>query len=446
MANRVKEVSAFNGTSWGAAVPLGVNDANIDITSSTSQPDGSAVSGVTGDSATALDTAAVAVASGDTGASAWTKFNRFRKRVASNFANYIQGSIATSYNATGSDSAVYSTNVLNNYMANVIGYSGTTAPEAGSVADQLSSLNDNIVSKPPLNQRKILLLGDSYNYGNGGIDGHGWGYYFNQFNGTNGTVVHQNTGGFAAVAESANASYNNCTYAQVIDQLSASENYDLIIAQAGWNDASTGRNPGGASALVTGVNSFVSKCKAKWPSCEIIVIATNNRTVCDEAKINCLNAIVDTAVANNLKATRSSYLWMQSGNYNASDNIHLSDAGYQKLAQYITNYINGWDGDANISYTTNGSNIMYFPQGLKIVSGQISTGSDGKASLTYPVKFTNTPNIVCMISGVSQASVFDARAGDLTTTGCNFAATRCNNGGTVQAFANASIRYFIIGI
>lgn len=144
MANRVKEVSAFNGTSWGAAVPLGVNDANVDITSSTSQPNGSAVSGVTGDSATALDTTAVAVASGDTGASAWTKFNRFRKRVANNFANYIQGSIATSYNATGSDSAVYSTNVLNNYMANVIGYSGTAAPSEGAVANQLSSLNDRL--------------------------------------------------------------------------------------------------------------------------------------------------------------------------------------------------------------------------------------------------------------------------------------------------------------
>ena len=143
MANRVKEVSAFNGTSWGAAVPLGANDSNIDITSSTTQPDGSAVSGVTGDSATALNTSAVTVSEGDTGASAWTKFNRFRKRVANNFANYIQGSIATSYNATGSNSAVYSTNVLNNYMSNVIGYSGTATPSAGTVADQLSSLNDN---------------------------------------------------------------------------------------------------------------------------------------------------------------------------------------------------------------------------------------------------------------------------------------------------------------
>lgn len=168
MANRVKEVSAFDGTSWGAAVPLGANDSNIDITSSTTQPDGSAVSGVSGDSATALDTSAVAVSEGDTSASAWTKFNRFRKRVANNFANYIQGSIATSYNATGSDSAVYSTNVLNNYMANVIGYSGTTAPSAGTVAAQLSSLNSTINNNTITSSRMGLFTR---------IGSHTWGVW-----------------------------------------------------------------------------------------------------------------------------------------------------------------------------------------------------------------------------------------------------------------------------
>jgi len=141
--DRIKEVSAFDGTSWGTAVPLGADDSNIDITYKTTQPNGDPVSEVTGDTALALDNAAVTVSEGDTGASAWTKFNRFRKRVINNFGNYMQGSIALSYNSTGSDNAVYSTNVLNNYMANVIGYSGTTTPTEGTVAAQLSSLNDN---------------------------------------------------------------------------------------------------------------------------------------------------------------------------------------------------------------------------------------------------------------------------------------------------------------
>ena len=148
MANRVKEVSAFNGTSWGAAVPLGADDINIDITSNTTQPDGSPVSGVTGDTATSLDTSAVIVSQGDTNASAWTKFNRFRKRVANNLSNYIQGSIATIYNATGSNTAVYSTGVINDYMTNVIGYSGTTTPSKGTVIAQLSAGSDISVNIP----------------------------------------------------------------------------------------------------------------------------------------------------------------------------------------------------------------------------------------------------------------------------------------------------------
>lgn len=148
MANRVKEVSAFNGTSWGAAVPLGADDVNIDITSGTTQPDGSPVSGVTGDTATSLDTSAVTVSQGDTNASAWTKFNRFRKRIVNNLSNYIQGSIATVYNASGSNNAVYSTGVMNDYMTNVIGYSGTTTPSKGTIVAQLSAASGISVNIP----------------------------------------------------------------------------------------------------------------------------------------------------------------------------------------------------------------------------------------------------------------------------------------------------------
>jgi len=76
--SKIKEVSSFDGTSWGTAVPLGAEDANIDITSSTQNP---ADSSSTLDSLTASD---VTVASGDTGAGAWTKYNRFRKKVVNN--------------------------------------------------------------------------------------------------------------------------------------------------------------------------------------------------------------------------------------------------------------------------------------------------------------------------------------------------------------------------
>ena len=86
---KIKEASSFNGTSWGAAIPIGADDANVDITSATTDPGGGAVPGVPGDTSTSLDSAAVTVSStnSDTDASAWTKFNRFRARVKNALAN-----------------------------------------------------------------------------------------------------------------------------------------------------------------------------------------------------------------------------------------------------------------------------------------------------------------------------------------------------------------------
>ena len=135
---KIKEVSSYNGTSWDTPVPIGANDANIDITSSTTNP-----TDTTATSAGLVDSN-VTVVSGDTAASAWTKFNRFRKRVQNAFGHFAGVTLRTAYNTSNTDTSVYTTGVINNYMSNVIGYTGTTEPSAGTVAAQLSSLNSNI--------------------------------------------------------------------------------------------------------------------------------------------------------------------------------------------------------------------------------------------------------------------------------------------------------------
>ena len=146
---KIKEVSSYNGTSWDTPVPIGANDANIDITSSTTNP-----TDTTSTSAGLVDSN-VTVVSGDTAASAWTKFNRFRKRVQNAFGNFAGVTLRTAYNTSNTDTSVYTTGVINNYMSNVIGYTGTTEPSAGTVAAQLSSLNSNI------NDLKIISSGNA---------------------------------------------------------------------------------------------------------------------------------------------------------------------------------------------------------------------------------------------------------------------------------------------
>lgn len=144
--SKIKEVSSFNGSTWGTAVPLGVNDSNVDITSSTTNAADSTAT------LAGLDNTAVTVTSGDTDASAWTKFNKFRKRVKNVFGNYVTTSlVVNAYKPSPSSGDIYSAGVLNNYMANVIGISGTsTTTVAGSkqtVLSAINSLNDNKVAK-----------------------------------------------------------------------------------------------------------------------------------------------------------------------------------------------------------------------------------------------------------------------------------------------------------
>ena len=204
------------------------------------------------------------------------------------------------------------------------------------------SLTEEDIPHRTLDDSSILLIGDSYNYGTGGVSGCGWGYYFNQKNGTSATIIHQDGGGFAAVGNSS-AQYPNMNYASVITQLSDTPAYDLVIAQSGWNDASTSRNTGGTAAIISGVNAFVSAVKAKWPQAEIIIIPTNNGTACTADKLTRLKTISDAAFDNYVRSCSRSFAWFN-GKGMDSGSEHLTDAGYQALAELITRFVKGWDG------------------------------------------------------------------------------------------------------
>ena len=181
MANRIKSISKYSGTAWGTETPIGADAANVDLaTSYTTVTESTATSGATaeaaigkihtdttnlkkaghgngtvtnydstsGETSKVLTTDCVVAASDDT-ATAWSKFNRFRRRVSNKFADYFLISnlttSTTGVTTTGSDTTAYTTKAINNYLANVVGYTSSTAPEAGTIASQLSSLNDKTI-------------------------------------------------------------------------------------------------------------------------------------------------------------------------------------------------------------------------------------------------------------------------------------------------------------
>lgn len=178
MANRIKSISKYSGSAWGTEIPIGADAANVDLaTSYTTVTESTATSGATAEAAigkihtdttnlkkaghgngtvtnydsTSSETSKVlttdcVVAANDDTATAWSKFNRFRRRVSNKFTDYFKianlVTSSTGVTTTGTDTTVYTTKAINNYLANVVGYTSSTAPEVGSIATQLSTLND----------------------------------------------------------------------------------------------------------------------------------------------------------------------------------------------------------------------------------------------------------------------------------------------------------------
>lgn len=159
----IKSASVFNGENWETPVPFGADAENISITSAT-EKDPTQSDGVN------LDSTDVAVSSGDTAATAWTKFNRFRKRVANRFTDII----TTAYTSSGVNNKTYSTKVINDFMTNVIGYTGTSTPSAGKISSQLSTDHNNIAkynvgysdTYAPLKSVSFVLNGTYKSIGN----------------------------------------------------------------------------------------------------------------------------------------------------------------------------------------------------------------------------------------------------------------------------------------
>lgn len=178
---KIKEVYEYNNGSWENGTPIGADASNVDValSDSTSTRDLQSVLGnvsvsdssiktqlsgkvdtdsgdikdtvvsvldpssVT-DTSEDIDSTDVIVAAGEDQTTMWSKFNTFRKRVSNKFSNFLIGSVEDV--VTPSSTKTYSQAALNSYFADVIGYkTDADVADVGSVADQLSTLNNNTI-------------------------------------------------------------------------------------------------------------------------------------------------------------------------------------------------------------------------------------------------------------------------------------------------------------
>ena len=179
---KIKEVYEYDNGSWENGTPIGADASNVDValSDSTSTRDLQSVLGnvsvsdssiktqLSGkvdtdsgdikdtvvsvldpssatDTSEDIDSTDVIVAAGEDQTTMWSKFNTFRKRVSNKFSNFLINSVEDVLEP--SDTKTYSQAALNSYFADVIGYkTDADVASIGSVADQLSTLNNNVTT------------------------------------------------------------------------------------------------------------------------------------------------------------------------------------------------------------------------------------------------------------------------------------------------------------
>lgn len=280
-----------------------------------------------------------------------------------------------------------------------------TQQQNRELTEFITSQVEKIAKKTHLTikDKKFILLGDSYNDGEGGIIGRGWGYYFKEWNGVDAHIIQQRAGGFFAVG-SENADYPNKKFWEIIEIYGESKSeeerksVDYIVCYAGYNDA---RNDVyDADGIIDSIEKFKKKCDQYFPNAKIVEIPNFNAGALTHwERIKGFDAVCFACQQNGIATYKNAITWFTGRDtYMASDEIHLSDKGYRLAAKYITAILNGWDGEYSFStsagvelgrgITIPSSNRFYVMRDgdMTVIQGTLKNASlqDGDVLFTVP--------------------------------------------------------------
>lgn len=201
----------------------------------------------------------------------------------------------------------------------------------GNFNGQISDIYSRLNSLMP-NNRKVLLLGDSFGEGyveNIGIASeYGWAYYINNY--LNNFYINVKSGaGFIG--------QGGPTYSSMLDDITQTDVFDIYIQTAGNDYAQTYPNQ------VNAINSFVNKAMEKFPYLNNIYIIYNvnsgsallgkSNDIINNIK-NSPNISSKIIIADNFQSLLHNLKY-----YNPEDGFHLSKIGAEFLALSIAYFV-----------------------------------------------------------------------------------------------------------
>lgn len=242
------------------------------------------------------------------------------------------GSIQEQVNKNTSD--------INTLETNMSGFNGDITRISGEIEGldtRVTALEDETGTGGIVSLRgvKSVLMGDSLNVGDG------WGKYTKDFTGLDCKIYGNGSSGF--VSKGNTAPFTGMNFEEMLDYLqtnvtaSEREKVQLFVLLGGINDVINN-----LSGVPSAVTSFMTKLKVVYPNAKYIVAPLHTFKRISPAQFDMYNQIYSTASHNGAYSTID-FIWLCYGwpAWGQSDQVHLTNAGYQALAENITAFLGG---------------------------------------------------------------------------------------------------------
>lgn len=209
--------------------------------------------------------------------------------------------------------------------------------DKGSLVDAINENYDTIKIEHILKNKKTIIIGDSLD-----ITGR-WGSYFITYSGCDGENYGNGSAGFTSPGNT--APFEGETFVQMLSDIISSKTtaeknaVEYLIVAGGINDALNNHTP---TSIATAVQSFITSAKTNFPNAKIIIFPLHTFKWLTDTELSRYQAILDTCKNNGVMTTGDFLFWTTDDRtYDSGDHTHLSDTGYQVIANKILSWING---------------------------------------------------------------------------------------------------------
>lgn len=220
----------------------------------------------------------------------------------------------------------------------------TARGDIDTINQNINTINTNITNLSNklsltniLKNKKVITMGDSLD-----ITGR-WGTYFINYSECDGENYGSGSAGFLSKGNT--SPFENMDFNQMLNYIitnktqSERDAIEYFILGGGINDALNNYTP---TNISNAVQTFISTVKSNFVNAKLIIIPLNTFKWLKNIELERFTSIIETCKRNGVETTGDFLFWtVFTSEYNSGDSVHLTDAGYQKLAHYMLSFVNG---------------------------------------------------------------------------------------------------------